>query len=154
MARPPAPDAGIKSAEGSARNPWEYESELAKYKAISDFIAGCGELSDVTDKFHHYESRWITLNRKSGLARPYRIGMYRYYKKNSLNHLRMAVNEIVRLLSQPKIILHGSDFVRDDYKEPGFFASVVNGAKKMLGLGGDQPQQRPQGDTGGSNGRY
>lgn len=133
-----------------ARDPWEYDSELAKYKTIGDFIGKCGELSDVTDKFHHYESRWETLVKKSGLARPYRIGMYRHYKANSLNHLRMAVNEIVRLLSQPKIIVHGQDFVRDDTEEPGFFASVIEGGKRMLGLKTDEPRSTPV----AQNGRY
>ena len=149
MTRPTTPDS-VRSAPGEVRQPWEYESELAKYKTISDFIEKCGELSDVTDKFHHYEARWVSL-RKSGIARPYRLGMYRHYKKNSLNHLRMAVNEIVRLLSQPKIILHGSDFIRDDTEEPGFFANLINGGKKLFGMKGAE-EQRPA--PGVQDGRY
>lgn len=149
MTRPVTPDS-VRSTSGDIRQPWEYESELAKYKTISDFIEKCGELSDVTDKFHHYEARWTSL-RKSGIARPYRLGMYRHYKKNSLNHLRMAVNEIVRLLSQPKIILHGSDFIRDDTQEPGFFQNVINGGKKLLGMNRTE-EPRPAQEA--QNGRY
>lgn len=152
MARPATPDSPGHQVQGSVgRQPWEYESELAKYEAIRIFMASGGELSDVTDTFHHYEARWTAL-RKSGLARPYRIAMYRHYKKNSLNHLRMYVNEIVRLLSQPKIILHGSDFIRDDYKEPGFFQNLSNGVKKIFGMKTDEP--RPQQPAGGPDARY
>lgn len=151
MPRPTTPDeAGGSGTAG--REPWEYESELAKYKAISEFIARCGELSDVTDKFHHYEARWETLTKRTGLARPFRIGMYRHYKKNSLNHLRMAVNEIVRLLSQPKIIVHGSDLIRDDTKEPGFIENMANGAKKLLGMKTEEP--RPSVNGVADNARY
>jgi hypothetical protein len=150
MSRPVTPDA-VQREGSTSRAPWEYEGELAKLEAIREFMKSCGELSDVTDTFHHYESRWVTLNRISGLARPYRIGMYRHYKKNSLNHLRMAVNEIVRLLSQPKIIIHGSDTFRDDFKEPGFIENMKNGAKKILGMKTDEP--RPQSE-GVNNARY
>lgn len=152
MTRNPPPDSRVSETKGEGRQPWEYESELAKYEAIRLFIDRCGDLSDVTDIFHHYDARWNTLTKKSGLARPYRLGMYRHYKKNSLNHLRMAVNEIVRLLSQPKIILHGSDFIRDDTKEPGFWGNVVNGAKKMLGMKTEESRPTTSGDVG--NGKY
>lgn len=152
--RPPTPDSsGNGNGTSQTRQPWEYESELAKYQAIRDFIDRCGDLSDVTDTFHHYESRWETLTKRSGLARPYRIGMYRHYKINSLNHLRMAVNEIVRLLSQPKVIVHGSDFIRDDTKEPGFWQNMTNGAKKLLGM--KTEEARPSVNSGAyANDRY
>lgn len=152
--RPIVPDerqtgTGIKQD----RDPADLEAELAKYKGISQFIEKCGELSDVTDKFHHYEARLEAVT-AAGLARPYRRKMYRHYKKNSLNHLRMAVNEIVRLLSQPKIIIHGNDFVRDDFEEPGFFQSVINGGKRLLGMDTGQ-QSQPQQPAGVNNsGRY
>jgi hypothetical protein len=152
--RPLIPDERTTAGVIPGRDPADLEAELAKYKAISKFIDRCGELSDVTDKFHHYEARWMSLQ-KAGLARPYRMRMYRHYKQNSLNHLRMAVNEIVRLLSQPKIIVHGNDFIRDDYQEPGFFKSMINGGKRLLGLNTDQPQQQQQqAAAGGQNGRY
>lgn len=150
MTRPQPPDAKLTGGSEEKRHPWEYESELAKYKAISDFQKACGQLSDVTDTFHHYEARGVAMTRR-GLARPYRAAMYKHYKKNSLNHLRMAVNELVRLLTQPKIIVHGSDFIRDDYKEPGFFANMINGGKKLLGMKVEEP--RPQ-TSGVQNGRY
>jgi len=153
MTRPTTPDYAIGDGQTTGGNPLEYESELAKYKAISDFIERCGELSDVTDTFHHYDSRWQAIT-AAGLARPYRLKMYRHYKKNGLNHLRMAVNEIVRLLSQPKIILHGSDLIRDDTKEPGFFQSMINGGKKILGLQVDEPRSSVQQSGGPVNGRY
>lgn len=149
--RTPPPDEQLKGSGGTFRDPADLEAELKKYQGINNFIDKCGELSDVTDKFHHYEARWVTLTGR-GLARPYRMGMYRHYKKNSLNHLRMAVNEIVRLLSQPKIIIHGNDLIRDDYKEPGFFQSMINGGKKLLGMNTEQPQQPAQ--AGAMNGRY
>lgn len=148
--RPPVNDNNPGQDIGS-RHPYEYEAELAKYNAISEYIKLCGDLSDVTDLFHHYEARWETAQ-KMGLARPYRMGMYRHYKKNSLNHLRMAANEIVRLLSQPKIIVHGNDFIRDDYQEPGFWANMINGGKKLLGMKTEEPRRDMNG--GGQNGRY
>ena len=148
--RPPVPDETARSLT-THRDPADLEAELKKYQGINQFIEKCGELSDVTDKFHHYEARLEAIT-AAGLARPYRKKMYRHYKKNSLNHLRMAVNEIVRLLSQPKIIVHGNDFIRDDTEEPGFFASVINGGKKLLGMNTEpQPQQQA---AGVSNGRY
>lgn len=151
--RPAAPDERSGTIPGLInRDPADLEAELKKYQGIDKFIEKCGELSDVTDKFHHYEARWITLSRR-GIARPYRIGMYKHYKKNSLNHLRMAVNEIVRLLSQPKIIIHGNDLIRDDYEEPGFWTNVTNGVKKMLGMNSEQ-QQAPAPAQGAQNGRY
>jgi len=151
MTRPLPPDerAGVAGLE--RRDPADYEAELAKYKGISSFIDKCGELSDVTDKFHHYEAR-LEAETAAGLARPYRKRMYRHYKKNSLNHLRMAVNEIVRLLSQPKIIIHGNDLIRDDFEEPGFIQSMINGGKKLLGMNTDPQPQQPA--AGVSNGRY
>lgn len=149
--RPAVPDERI-GGELSHRDPADLEAELKKYQGIGNFIEKCGELSDVTDKFHHYEAR-LHAKMRAGLARPYRYNMYRYYKINSLNHLRMAVNEIVRLLSQPKIIIHGNDLIRDDTETPGFLSSVLNGAKKMMGMGGDQPPQQ-QVSTGAGNGRY
>jgi hypothetical protein len=150
MPRPPVPDQRSEDPKKNlkGRDPWEYDPELAKYNAIRDFMKSCGELSDVTDKFHHYEARWKTLNRVTGISRPLRIGMYNHYKKNSLNHLRMAVNEIVRLLSQPKVVVHGQDFIRDDTEEPGFFANLIEGGKKMLGMKSEQRSQ----DV--NNGRY
>jgi hypothetical protein len=151
MTRPIPPDEKIQGAGTISRDPADLEAELKKYQGIGQFIEKCGELSDVTDKFHHYEARLIA-KQKAGLARPFRHRMYRHYKKNSLNHLRMAVNEIVRLLSQPKIIIHGNDLIRDDYEEPGFFQSVINGGKKLLGMNTEQPQQAAP--AGGMNGRY
>lgn len=148
--RPAVPDE--KGAGGSSyRDPADLEAELKKYQGINNFIEKCGELSDVTDKFHHYEAR-LEAKTRAGLARPYRYKMYRHYKKNSLNHLRMAVNEIVRLLSQPKIIIHGNDLIRDDTETPGFLSSVLNGAKKLVGMNTEQPQQQQV--MGGTNGRY
>lgn len=152
--RPIAPDE--KSGIGGIinRDPADLEAELRKYKGIDQFIEKCGELSDVTDKFHHYEARLEAVT-KAGMARPYRKRMYRHYKRNSLNHLRMAVNEIVRLLSQPKIIIHGSDLIRDDYEEPTFFQSVINGAKRVLGMDtGDQQRQAAVQQGAAGNGRY
>lgn len=151
MARPVVPDERPTALNQTGRDPADLEAELAKYKAISLFIDKCGELSDVTDKFHHYEARWMAA-RASGLSRPYRYRMYRHYKVNSLNHLRMAVNEIVRLLSQPKIIIHGNDLIRDDTEQPGFLASVANGVKRIFGMNTEQPQQQAQ--AGAVNGRY
>lgn len=153
MSRPAVPDEkpGQRGSQYS-RDLADLDAELAKYKAISKFIDKCGDLSDVTDKFHHYEARWNALS-AAGLARPYRHKMYVHYKKNSLNHLRMAVNEIVRLLSQPKIIIHGNDLIRDDTEEPGFIASVINGGKKLLGMDTGQQQQTQQ-VNGGPNARY
>ena len=149
--RPTVPDETIRGAF-THRDPADLEAELKKYQGINQFIEKCGELSDVTDKFHHYEARLEAIT-AAGLARPYRRRMYRHYKQNSLNHLRMAVNEIVRLLSQPKIIIHGNDFVRDDTEEPGFFASVINGGKKLLGMN-TEPQPQSQAAGGVTNGRY
>jgi hypothetical protein len=149
--RPAPPDEKGPIAGSYTRDPADLEAELKKYQGIGQFIEKCGELSDVTDKFHHYEARLVAVQ-NAGLSRPFRYRMYRHYKKNSLNHLRMAVNEIVRLLSQPKIIIHGNDLIRDDYEEPGFFQSVINGGKKLLGMNTDQPQQVQQ--AGAANGRY
>lgn len=144
---PPDEKTGIPGA--FTRDPADLEAELKKYQGINQFIEKCGELSDVTDKFHHYEAR-LEAELAAGLSRPYRHRMYRHYKKNSLNHLRMAVNEIVRLLSQPKIIIHGNDLIRDDYEEPGFFQSVINGAKKMFGMNAEQQPQQAAGVNNGS----
>lgn len=153
--RPIAPDEKTGYGGMINRDPADLEAELRKYKGIDQFIEKCGELSDVTDRFHHYEAR-LKAATGSGLARPYRVRMYRHYKKNSLNHLRMAVNEIVRLLSQPKIIIHGNDLIRDDYEEPGFLQSVINGAKRVLGMDtGDQQRQAAATQQGAAgNGRY
>lgn len=151
--RPAAPDERGTIPRTIDRDPADLEAELKKYQGIQEFIRKCGDLSDVTDKFHHYEARLEAVT-KAGLARPFRKRMYRHYKKNSLNHLRMAVNEIVRLLSQPKIIIHGTDLIRDDYEEPTFFQSVINGAKKVFGMSGDQQQTRPATSAGVGNGRY
>jgi hypothetical protein len=147
--RPAPPDEKGLVSGSFTRDPADLEAELKKYQGINQFIEKCGELSDVTDKFHHYEAR-LEAVKAAGLARPYRNKMYRHYKKNSLNHLRMAVNEIVRLLSQPKIIIHGNDLIRDDYEEPGFIQSVINGGKKLFGMNTDQqPQQATGGATNG-----
>lgn len=152
--RPLPPDERITGSGTFQRDPADLEAELAKYKGISQYIEKCGELSDVTDKFHHYEARLEAATHR-GLSRPYRIRMYRHYKKNSLNHLRMAANEIVRLLSQPKIIIHGNDFVRDDYQEPGFWSSVINGGKRLLGMDTGDPARAQQVQGGVQNGgRY
>jgi hypothetical protein len=149
--RPNTPDANGQLTPGTARNPWEYESELAKYKAISDFIDKSGELSDVPDIFHHYDARLKALNKVTGYNCSLRLQLYKNFKATSPDHLRMSRNEIVRLLTQPKIVVHGNDFVRDDSQEPGFFSSVINGGKKLLGMKTDEPRQ-----TGmeAQNGRY
>lgn len=152
MSRPAVPDEKAITGSQLSRDPADLEAELKKFQGINKFIEACGELSDVTDKFHHYEAR-LEAKTRAGLARPYRRRMYRHYKKNSLNHLRMAVNEIVRLLSQPKIVIHGTDLIRDDTEKPGFWSNVLNGAKKMVGMGGDQPQQQPAA-AGAANGKY
>ncbi|RPJ04313.1 MAG: hypothetical protein EHM36_10950 [Deltaproteobacteria bacterium] len=151
MVRPSTPDATGLPVGTPARPPWEYESELAKYQAIRDFIGKSGELSDVTDTFHHYEARLIALNKVTGYDCSLRLAMYRQFKKTSPDHLRMSRNEIVRLLTQPKIVVHGSDFLRDDYQEPGFWGNVVNGGKKLLGIKTDEPRTGP---AEGQNGRY
>jgi hypothetical protein len=153
MSRPAVPDEKQISGNAYTRDPADLEAELKKYQGINNFIEKCGELSDVTDKFHHYEAR-LTAKTKAGLARPYRVRMYRHYKRNSLNHLRMAVNEIVRLLSQPKIIIHGNDLIRDDTEQPGFWSNVLTGAKRMIGMNTEQPQQQPTAAAGAGNGRY
>lgn len=151
MSRPAVPDEKQLSGNMFTRDPADLEAELKKYQGINNFIEKCGELSDVTDKFHHYEAR-LESKTRAGLSRPYRYRMYRHYKKNSLNHLRMAVNEIVRLLSQPKIIIHGNDLIRDDTEQPGFWSNVVTGAKKLVGMNAE-PQQQPAA-AGAVNGRY
>lgn len=151
MSRPAVPDEKQLSGNAFTRDPADLEAELKKYQGINKFIEKCGELSDVTDKFHHYEAR-LESKTRAGLSRPYRYRMYRHYKKNSLNHLRIAVNEIVRLLSQPKIIIHGNDLIRDDTEQPGFWSNVLTGAKKLVGMN-TEPQQQPAA-TGAVNGRY
>ncbi|MFA4859170.1 hypothetical protein [Methanoregula sp.] len=135
---------------GPGRQPWEYDPELAKYNAIAEFIKMSGDLSDTTDLFHGYEAQWIALNKVTGYDCSLRLKMYREFRRTSPDHLRMARNEIVRLLSQPKMIVHGNDLIRDDVEEPGFWSNVANGAKKLLGMKPAE-QPRPEAQT---NGRY
>lgn len=156
MSRPAVPDASQKgSLNGVLRSPHEYDPELAKYKAISDLIEKSGDLSDVTDTFHGYNEKLKALNAATGYDCSLRLAMYRGYKKSSPDHLRMSRNEIIRLLSQPKVIVHGSDFIRDVIQDPGFFASVFDGAKRMIGIKpstDDQQRERTRGDR--NAGRY
>ena len=152
--RPTVPDHNGDKNGGKSREPHEYDAELAKYKAISDFIEKSEDLSDVTDIFHGYQAKLIALNRATGYDCSLRLLQYREYKRTSPDHLRMARNEITRLLTQPKVIVHGGELLRDDYKEPGFFASVIEGGKRMVGIKPSAEQQRHERTGGQENGRY
>ena len=129
---------------GTGREPWEFDPELAKYNAIRDLISKSGDLSDVNDTFQGYEAQLKALNKVHGFDCSLRLATYREFRRTSPDHLRMARNEIIRLLSQPKIVVHGSDLIRDDYQEPSFFQNVINGGKKLLGMNTDE-QRRDQG---------
>lgn len=149
--RPALQEAKTPGINGETRQPWEYDPELAKYNAIRDFIKKSGDLSDTTDTFKGYEAQWKSLNKITGYDCSLRLAMYREFGRTSPDHLRMARNEIVRLLTQPKVVVHGSDLIRDDTQEPGFWSNVANGAKKLLGMKPAEPAQRPE---AGTNGRY
>lgn len=153
MTRPAAPDQGAGKNGGKSREPHEYDAELAKYKAISDLIEKSGDLSDVTDIFHGYQAKLIAFNQATGYNCALRLSMYKEYKRTSPDHLRMSRNELIRLLTQPKVIVHGGELLRDDYKEPGFFASVIEGGKRMIGIKPSQEQQQAR-YGGGNNDRY
>jgi hypothetical protein len=133
----------------AGRQPWEYDPELAKYNAIRAFIEKSGDLSDTTDMFKGYEAQWQALNETQGYNCSLRLAMYKKFRRTSPDHLRMSRNEIVRLLTQPKVVVHGSDFIRDDTEEPGFLSNVATGIKRMLGMKTEEPA-RPE----VSNGRY
>jgi hypothetical protein len=148
--RPAIPAEVVPEPGKSARQPWEYDPELAKYNAILKFIEKSGDLSDTTDMFKGYEAQWIAFNKVMGYDCSLRLAMYRNFRRTSPDHLRMSRNEIVRLLTQPKIVVHGQDLIRDDYEEPGFFSNVLSGAKRMLGMKSDEPS-RPEAQQ---NGRY
>lgn len=150
--RPAVPDQSVKNGN-SSREPHEYDAELAKYKAISLFIEKSGDLSDVTDIFHGYQAKLTALN-ATGYDCSLRLRMYREYKRTSPDHLRMSRNEITRLLTQPKVIVHGGELLRDDYQEPGFFASVLEGGKRMIGIKPPREQQQQALQGGRDNGRY
>lgn len=137
MPRPEVPGSHTGKT-GVSREPYEYEAELAKYKAIVDFVNRSGDLSDTTDLFKGFEAKWIAFNRKTGYDCSLRLAMYREFKKTSPDRGRMSRSEIVRLLSQPKVVVHGSDLLSPEIKEPGFWESVWSGAKSMVGI---KPQQ-------------
>jgi hypothetical protein len=141
--RPPVPsDKPQGGSKSEDRQPWEFDPELAKFHAIRELINKSGELSDVNDTFQGYEAQLKALNEK-GYDCSLRLSAYKEFRRTSPDHLRMARNEIVRLLSQPKIVVHGGDLIRDDTKEPGFFANVINGGKKLLGMKTDQDRVQP-----------
>jgi len=148
--RPAIPAETAPDKDKSSRQPWEYDPELAKYNAIRAFIDKSGDLSDTIDTFKGYEAQWQAFNKIMGYDCSLRLAMYRNFRRTSPDHLRMSRNEIVRLLTQPKIVVHGQDLIRDDYDEPGFFSNVISGAKRMLGIKSDEPS-RPEAPQ---NGRY
>jgi len=144
--RPVVPsDKTQEKPPGSDRQPWEFDPELAKFHAIRELMEKSGELSDVNDTFQGYEAQLKAINGK-GYDCSLRLAAYKEFRRTSPDHLRMARNEIVRLLSQPKIVVHGNDLIRDDTREPGFFANVINGGKKLLGMKTDQDRTQ-QGAT-------
>jgi len=139
MGRPVVPDGGpIKT--GMGREPWEYEAELAKYRAIDDFLKRSGDLSDTTDTFKGFEAKWTSLNSTLGYNCAIRLALYRNFRRTSPDRDRKSRNEAVRLLTQPRIVVHGQDLLTPEIKEEGFWASVVTGFKRMIGL---QPKETP-----------
>jgi hypothetical protein len=141
MTRPVVPDAKPGVLNNLGREPWEYEAELAKYRAIDDFLKRSGDLSDTTDTFKGFEAKWQAINQTMGYNCAIRLACYRNFRRISPDRNRMSRNEAVRLLTQPRIVVHGTDLLSPEIKEPGFWASVANGIKRMIGLKPAEPQE-------------
>lgn len=136
MVRPALPDEVYEkfTKSNKPRDPWEYDSELAKYKAISDFMALSGDLSDTNDAFKTYEAKLLALNEITGFDCSLRLIGYRNYKRTSPDRGRLSRGELTRLLSQPRIVVHGNDLINPEVKEKGIIASIIDGAKRTLGM--------------------
>lgn len=141
--RPEVPDAkpgGSLQQQGRPREPWEYDMLAAKYHAMFEFIKRSGDLSDTSDTFKNFEAKFEAVNEATGYDNSIRLSFYRKYRRMSPDRMRMARNEIVRLLSEPIIKISGSDLLNSDVKEPGIIGSIILGAKRMIGLAPKEQQ--------------